>query len=396
MSPSTETEPPTTNDTPTSTINNNNNYYDDENDDDNDNNDDVKNERRRTNLIRNRGTENGLFRACMDAIREQHHMGQMLRTAFVMGGVFTDVKCYTELLCQFYVCTKALEETLLTYRDSDNGNDNGNDEINFPIDFDRDSYAPLSSSISSSSSISMEYQYNKQQQQLQSEAAIKIPYYHFTKGYEKDLKYLLFGDEHFSDPTKFHHEIQRLTTQESYKYIQMIQHKHPHKHKHHGDDDHHHDDKLKTIAAMIILWGPMIIGGGASLYRRVKKAYGERACHVFEPIMLDIQDKHEREIRRNWFIHVVDAIAVNQSFSNEHTHTHKHTHKNKQKNDFDVIVDYCGQFMRANNAIMISVKRRPWWAKYVYAGVVGTLAIGLATWSKGWSVSVYSYSQKHN
>ena len=71
---------------------------------------DLEEERERTDLIRNRGKENGLFRACMDRIKEQHHYGQLLRQAFIVLGIFTDKLCYTELLTQFYICTKTLEK----------------------------------------------------------------------------------------------------------------------------------------------------------------------------------------------------------------------------------------------------------------------------------------------
>ena len=69
-------------------------------------------EEKRTTRVRDQGRPDGLFRGCMDAIRTSHSIGQALRTAMIAAGLMTDQRCYSELLCQFYVCTAALEKRL--------------------------------------------------------------------------------------------------------------------------------------------------------------------------------------------------------------------------------------------------------------------------------------------
>ena len=54
----------------------------------------------------------GLFRACMDAIRKSHTLGQSLRNASIAAGLLTDKNCYAEMLGQFYVVTAALEQRI--------------------------------------------------------------------------------------------------------------------------------------------------------------------------------------------------------------------------------------------------------------------------------------------
>ena len=43
---------------------------------------------------------------------------------------------------------------------------------------------------------------------------------------------------------------------------------------------------------------------------------------------------------------------------------------------FEAIVKACGEFMSMNNAMMLSVKKSPWWSKYVWASVVAIFALG--------------------
>ena len=63
----------------------------------------------RTQAVRNKGRPDGLFRGCMDEIKRAHSVGNALRGAMLIAGLLTDKACYTELLAQFFLATRALE-----------------------------------------------------------------------------------------------------------------------------------------------------------------------------------------------------------------------------------------------------------------------------------------------
>jgi hypothetical protein len=259
---------------------------------------DLKEERKQTDLIRNRGMEGGLFRASMDKIRKSHHYGQLLRQAFIVMGLFSDKDCYSELLTQFYVTTKALEKLV-------------------------------------------------HEKEL---ACVKkvASYYRFTELYEEDLKYLL-GDDQWERVVEG-----ELISEAAREYIALIE-------KECGTGDKA-DREAAIIAGIVILWGPLIIGGGAALYPKIKRAYGIEATHVLRPII-----GAGREQRRNDFITCIDAIASKDGY-----------HEDQQR--FDRIVECVGRFMEYNNRIMVAVKRQPSWLNYVYTGAAVAVIAAVAVY----------------
>jgi hypothetical protein len=257
----------------------------------------LEDEREQTDLIRNRGKEGGLFRACMDKIRKSHHYGQLLRQAFIVMGLFTDKMCYAELLAQFYLTTKALEKIV------------------------HERELPCLREVSS--------------------------YYRFTELYEEDLKHLL-GDQW---KRRVHDE---LASEAAREYVAMIA-------KECGNGD-----EAAIVAGIIILWGPLIIGGGAALYPKVKHAYSYKATHVLRPII-----GPGREKRRNAFIACVDAVASRDGDEVEAAR-------------FGRIVECSGRFMEYNNKMMVAVKRRPSWLNYALAGAaISVIAAMLVMHSRG-------------
>ena len=62
-----------------------------------------------------KGEPDGLFRACMNSLRESHHDARRIRTALILVGLFTDKKLYREWLSIFYALTFALEEKMKSY-----------------------------------------------------------------------------------------------------------------------------------------------------------------------------------------------------------------------------------------------------------------------------------------
>jgi len=170
--------------------------------------------------LRNQGRPDGLFRACMDQIRRAHSIGQALRGAVLVSGLLTDKFCYAELLLQFYVPTKALEERMAYVCEGKSKND-------FPL-------------------------ISKLRNKL---------HYNFQIGYERDLEYLL-GKDDWKDL------VRKWTTESAKKYVEDI--------------NCANDSEL--VAGLFILWGPLIVGGGPALKSRVGKAFGEEATHVFEDV----------------------------------------------------------------------------------------------------------------
>jgi hypothetical protein len=259
---------------------------------------DLNEERERTDLIRNRGKEGGLFRSCMDAIKKNHHIGQIMRQAFVLAGALTEKRCYIELLVQFYVTTKVLER------------------------FVHEKEIPVSKTVTSA--------------------------YRFVDGYEKDLLFLI-GDDWQEKVEK------ELTNDAAREYMALLETS--------FTTGETVEKEAALFGAVVILWGPLIIGGGYSLYQPVKKAFGWEATNVLQPIL-----GSGREKRRNEFIETIDGLAE--------VGTDK----------FDKIVEYCDKFMNMNNKMMLGVKRTPFWMNYVYIGGAA-IAVGLGA-------AVYYYYSK--
>ena len=66
-----------------------------------------------------KGAPDGLFQACMKAIRTTHASANRLRMGLVVAGLFTDVKVYREVIALFYLASKALETNLLSLQQKD-------------------------------------------------------------------------------------------------------------------------------------------------------------------------------------------------------------------------------------------------------------------------------------
>lgn len=163
--------------------------------------------------------------------------------------------------------------------------------------------------------------------------------YHFVEGYEEDLKHLL-GDD-------WKQKTHQQRTEPARRYMARLE----------------EADQDELVAAAFILWGPMVIGGGAMLKPKVKKAFGADATHVFESVV-----GAGRADRQRAFIAVFDSICLG-----EHTK----------------IVRAVGEFMKGNNDMMHAVRRSAWWVKYVYAGGIAVVALA------GWGVaSIWGRSKK--
>ncbi len=243
-----------------------------------------------TEKVRNQGRENGLFRACMDRIRSSHTTGQALRTALLTAGLLSDANCYAELLGQFYVATSALEKRM--------------DELMLTCE---DKGGEMSQLLISK---------------------VKDLGYSFSLGYEKDLQSLLGSD--------WKTIIESWTTEPAKQYVQLLE----------------SATDIECVAAVFILHGPLVIGGGAMLKPKVEKTFGIDATNVFQDVIGTVRGGRSK--RRREFIELYDTLLDG----------------NDNESGFSSIVEKCGEYMRLNNEMMVAVRQKPWWQKYVAASVV--------------------------
>ena len=160
--------------------------------------------------------------------------------------------------------------------------------------------------------------------------------YQFTAGYEADLAHLLGASE-------WAVETEEMATPPARAYVKRIQA---------ADDE-------TLCAAIMILWGPMAIGGGALIMPRVKAQFGQGATHVFRSVVGDAGGG--RAARRTAFIEAFDTLTDD---------------KQQQAR----ITRAAGALMTLNNEMMLAVQRSPWWSKYVKVGAAAVVLLA-ARWA---------------
>ena len=106
------------------------------------------------------------------------------------------------------------------------------------------------------------------------------PGYNFTKGFEADLEALLGKN--------WRQRIIAMTADPTADYVSLIQ----------------NASDAELVAGAFILWGPMIIGGGAALYPRIKRNFGKEATNVFRSVI-----GSKRTQRKFDFIVMFNSIA---------------------------------------------------------------------------------------
>lgn len=249
-----------------------------------------------------KGSADGLFRACLQEIRSPHLRANRIRMILVtLMGLFTDKSVYREVLSIFYVLTRELERKL-GERKKDDG------------------------------------------------VASKIVAlgYHFTPGYEKDLEFLYASDKATLDWKGQAEAVVRQNAAAS-AYLAWLQ-----------DANR---TNMDLAAAALVLWGGLVVGGGAMAQPRIKSAYGVEATHVFQDVI-----GPGREQRKLGFVTTWDGLAKPGSTA------------------FENCVKSTRYCMNSNNAVLASISRSPWWMKYVQAAGVASLAavvyIGVQRWKR--------------
>ncbi len=184
-----------------------------------------------------KGAENGLFRACMKAIRSAHKSANRLRAALVVAGLFTDKSVYREVIALFYVATNAMEKRLVALK-GEKG-----DEICNKL-------------------LALGYRFGPQ--------------------YEKDLQLL------YSDSVDWKVAVENVvaaSTEGARSYIQRIENMTT------GDE---------LAGAAFCLWGALIIGGGAAAKPRVESLCGKDACNLFESVTGPGRAERKMKFIKTW------------------------------------------------------------------------------------------------
>ena len=111
----------------------------------------------------------------------------------------------------------------------------------------------------------------------------------------------------------------------------------------------------KLAGAAFCLWGALIIGGGAAAMPRVEALCGKEATNLFQDVT-----GPGRNDRKAKFVAVWDDLV-----------------KKKEDPRFQKIVVCSQECMQGNNHLIASVKRNPWWLKYIVSTAVAVGAVGV-------------------
>jgi len=251
-----------------------------------------------------KGVEGGLFQACMKSIRSAHVRSNRVRAVLVLGGLFTDITIYREVVACFYVLTKELETKLLHMAKA--GGENSSEA---------------------------------EQSICQKLLALG---YRFTQPYEADMAFL-YGKEEWKEQVEA--AIQSNAAVVSYREkIRQMQ------------------TEAELAGAVFVLWGALIIGGGAAAMPRVKSLYGSEATHLFAQVTGPGRDERKRAFVETW-----DSLV-----------------EPNQVEVFDEIVRSSHECMQGNNDVLTSITRTPWWVPYVaYAGIAGLSVLAMLILQRG-------------
>lgn len=250
------------------------------------------------------GAEGGLFRACMKAIRTAHFRSNRVRAVLVVAGVFTDVKIYREVMACFYALTAELERKLL-------------------LEKEKKSSDPLCEKILALG-------------------------YRFTQPYEDDLAFL-YGPQDWKEQVEM--VVQSHAAVSAYR-----------------DKIRGMTESAELAGAVFVLWGGLVIGGGAAAMPRVRALYGVEATHVYEQVTGPGRDERKRAFVETW-----DSLATSDP--------------NDDGGDallFGAIVRSSQECMQGNNNVLTSLTRNPWWVSYLIYATGALLAVGAMFYLKSW------------
>ena len=131
----------------------------------------------------------------------------------------------------------------------------------------------------------------------------------------------------------------------------------------------------ELAGAAFCLWGALIIGGGAVAMPRVESLCGKEACHLFASVTGPGRGERKANFIKMWDSLVV-AVEDDDDDKND---GEKNDKKNSSSSSslFEQIIAVSKECMQGNNELITSVKRNPWWLKYIISTAVGVTAVGV-------------------
>lgn len=241
-----------------------------------------------------KGQPDHLFRASMKAIRRAHFRSNRIRAGLVVSGLLTDPAIYREVISVFYVLTSEVEKK--------------QGDSQFPT-------TPVDQEI------------------IQKLLSLG---YAFTKDYEKDLLYLYDNDPNWKK------QVQSIidNTPAALHYRQKIQSM---------------TKATELAGAVFVLWGALVIGGGAVAMPRIKSLCGVEATNLYTSVTGPGREERKRRFVTTW-----DSLVAPPP------------HAEPATSLFEEIVTAAQECMQCNNNVLSSVQRNPWWLKYVSIGILAT------------------------
>jgi hypothetical protein len=115
-----------------------------------------------------------------------------------------------------------------------------------------------------------------------------------------------------------------------------------------------------------VVWGGLIIGGGAVAKRRIVKLCGTDCVHLYENINYDCPVE-ERQFYKEQFYQLYDSLASLDNKNDEN-----------ETKLFHEIVQLCREYMDHNNTIFTTFQRDPYWYQPLTYAMIATIGILLA------------------
>ena len=237
-----------------------------------------------------KGDPDGLFQACMSAIRSAHFRSGRIRAVLVVAGLLIDKNIYRDVISIFYILTRELEA-------------------------------------------------KAKKMDGQTCRRILALGYRFADGYEMDLA-ALYGTKDWKERALDVLQCNQAACGYFTEISAMTQ-------------------EAELAGALFVLWGGLIVGGGAIAMPQIKARFGgDAVVNLFRDVT-----GPGREVRKRDFVECWDGLAT----------------RTKDAALFDQIVKHSKECMQRNNDVLSSIQRKPWWLFYgLSAAGVAAIAVSAA------------------
>jgi hypothetical protein len=177
--------------------------------------------------------------------------------------------------------------------------------------------------------------------------------YHFTDQYEQDLEFL-YGTPRWKDLVE--DLVQK--NRKACEYRDKIR-------------NSYHGHELAGVA--FVLYGALIIGGGAAAKPRIEKRFGSLAVHIFQDVSGPGRERRSAQFVQTWDSFVDHPSTANATSDPTNTDT-----------IWDDIVQVSKDCMQLNNDILSSIRQNPWWLYYGIATIGAVTAISMGMIYQKW------------